>query len=168
MWPCATRFLRRYHSYGRSRCYTWTRWRSSNGRNRTSSSRPSTRNSSASIAERATRRGTSSRRCRADRSASSVPDLARSRWVRPSRKRDTRRSRGPGGPEVATLPRKNPRAGSDENDLDDERRGNTSVVNRSIDRVHGPSRRETIEKRLLPVSRITQRQRESWQSFTLR
>lgn len=46
---------------------------------------------------------------------------------------------------MATLPRKNPRAGSDEKDLDDERRRNTSVVNRSID----PSRRETIEKKIV-------------------
>lgn len=96
MWPYATQFSRKYRSYGRSHCCTWTRWRSSNGRNRTSSSRLSTRSSSASIAERATRRGTSSRRCRAERSANSVSDLARSRWVRPSRKRDTRRSHGPG------------------------------------------------------------------------
>lgn len=42
---------------------------------------------------------------------------------------------------MATLSRKNPRTGSDENDLDDERRGNMSV-NKSIDRVDGPFRRE--------------------------
>jgi len=41
------------------------------------------------------------------------------------------------------LPRKNPRADSD--DLDDEKRGNTSIINGSIDRVDGSSRRETIE-----------------------
>lgn len=129
MWPCATRSSPRFRNYGRSRYCTWMRWLNSSGRSRTSSFRLSTRSSSASTAERATRRGVSSRRCRVDRSASSVADLARSRWVRSSRKRDNRRSRGPGKPEVATLPRKNPRAGLNENKLDNKRH-DTNVVDR--------------------------------------